>query len=138
VAADDRSDDRERSERLSKLDRRIAALKQDRAPAPRKPAGDKYAGAALAWRLLFELAAGIVVGFGMGYGLDVLFGTLPVFLILFTLLGFGAGIRVMIQSAGAEQQRLSGVSPPGEEKIAPRREDGPDGAREREGRPRGD
>ena len=35
----------------------------------------------------------------MGYGLDVLFDTLPVFMIVFTLLGFAAGIKTMMRTA---------------------------------------
>ena len=31
-----------------------------------------------------RMVAGLGIGFGIGYGLDVLFGTLPIFLVLFT------------------------------------------------------
>ena len=48
---------------------------------------------------VIELATGIMLGCGIGYGLDVLFGTLPVLLIIFSLLGFGAGVRVMMGTA---------------------------------------
>ena len=53
----------------------------------------------VAWRMVIELATGIMLGSGIGYGLDVLFGTLPLFLILFSLLGFAAGIRTMLGTA---------------------------------------
>ena len=53
----------------------------------------------MAWRMVIELVAGIVIGFGIGYGLDRLVGTLPVFLILFTGLGFVAGVRTMMRTA---------------------------------------
>ena len=41
----------------------------------------------------------MAIGFGLGYGLDVLFGTLPIFMIVFTLLGFVAGVRTMLSTA---------------------------------------
>ena len=36
---------------------------------------------------------------GIGYGLDLLFGSLPVCLIIFALLGFAAGIKTMLRTA---------------------------------------
>ena len=53
----------------------------------------------LAYRMMVELVVGVVIGVGMGYGLDSLFDTVPIFLISFSLLGFFAGIRVMLQTA---------------------------------------
>lgn len=53
----------------------------------------------VAWRMVIELATGIMLGSAIGYGLDVLFGTLPILLILFSLLGFAAGIRTMLGTA---------------------------------------
>jgi ATP synthase protein I len=46
-----------------------------------------------------ELVTGMVLGLAIGFGLDVLFGTRPIFLVIFSLLGFGAGIRVMLGTA---------------------------------------
>ncbi len=95
----------DRSDRLRKLDRRLAEARQRRAPKPRAAPGGKWAGAELAWRMVIELVAGIAIGAGMGWGLDGLFGSKPAFLILFTLLGFAAGVRVMLQSAASERRR---------------------------------
>jgi ATP synthase protein I len=53
----------------------------------------------VAWRMVIELATGILLGSAIGYGLDVLFGTLPVLLIIFSLLGFAAGIKTMLGTA---------------------------------------
>ena len=64
-----------------------------------------YSQANLAWRMVIELVAGIVNGFGIGYGLDVLFGTLPVCLVLFVLAGFAAGVKTMLRSAKEVQER---------------------------------
>jgi ATP synthase protein I len=53
----------------------------------------------VAWRMVIELVTGMLLGTGIGYGLDVLFGTLPIFLIIFSLLGFAAGVKTMLGSA---------------------------------------
>ena len=53
----------------------------------------------VAWRMVIELATGILLGSAIGYGLDVLFGTLPVLLIVFSLFGFAAGIKTMLGTA---------------------------------------
>jgi ATP synthase protein I len=58
----------------------------------------------MAWRMVIELVAGIAIGFGVGYGLDWLFGTIPIFLILFIGLGFAAGIRTMMRTAEEVQK----------------------------------
>ncbi len=49
--------------------------------------------------MVIELVSGMAIGFGLGYGLDVLFGTLPILMIVFTLLGFVAGVRTMLSTA---------------------------------------
>lgn len=53
----------------------------------------------MAWRMVIELATGIVLGTAIGYGIDVLAGTLPIFLVIFSLFGFAAGIRTMLGTA---------------------------------------
>ncbi|MFX0541738.1 AtpZ/AtpI family protein [Roseovarius sp. S4756] len=88
--------------RLRDLEAKIEALKT---PKEVKPHTDEhYSQAQLAWRMVIELVAGLLIGFGIGYGLDRLLGTLPIFLVLFTLLGLAAGIKVMIRSAQEIQQ----------------------------------
>ena len=94
--------DPDQSERLARLESRINALKT---PAEKKSHTDEhYSQAHLAWRMVLELVVGLLIGFGIGYGLDRLLGTLPIFLILFTLLGLAAGIKVMIRSAAEIQK----------------------------------
>ena len=51
------------------------------------------------WRMVTELVVGLLLGFGIGFGLDKALGTLPVFLIIFSLLGFAGGVRAMMRSA---------------------------------------
>ena len=90
--AEEPDDARERS-----LDERIAAARARQAPKPRTD--DHHSRAQAAWRMVIELVAGLMIGFGIGYGLDVLFGTMPLLLVLFTLAGFAAGVKTMMRTA---------------------------------------
>ena len=96
-----RVSDPDDSERLRQLDARIAKLRGGTAKRPHQE--EHYSQAQHAWRMVIELVAGLMIGFGMGYGLDSLFGTMPILLVVFTLLGFAAGIKTMMRSA-AEMQ----------------------------------
>jgi len=49
--------------------------------------------------MVIELVAGLAIGFGIGYGIDAVAGTMPLFLVLFTLLGFAAGVQTMLRTA---------------------------------------
>lgn len=86
------------SERLKRLEDRIEAAKASR--TERVPTGAaKYTQSSLAWRMVTELVAGMLLGLGIGWGLDSLFGTPPAFLLIFALLGFAAGVRSMMRTA---------------------------------------
>jgi ATP synthase protein I len=100
LVADDRDADR-----LKALEERIAKAKAANAPTPR--ADEHYSRANLAWRMVIELVAGLLIGLGIGYGLDLLFGTMPIFLVLFTLLGFAAGVQTMVRSAREVEKKLA-------------------------------
>lgn len=90
------SDD-DQKQRMAQLEARIKAAKPVK---PEKSHNDEhYSQAHLAWRMVIELVAGLGIGFGIGMGLDRLLGTIPIFLVLFTLLGMAAGIRTMMRSA---------------------------------------
>ncbi len=91
-------------DRLKELGNRIAAEKKDRVDAA-KPS-TSYQGASdysKGYKLASEFVAGTLVGGLIGYGLDYLAGTLPLFLIMFLLLGFGAGILNMSRAANRSQ-----------------------------------
>lgn len=60
---------------------------------------NKMLGGSMPYRMMLELVIGMVMGIGIGIGLDYIFNLFPVFLIIFSLLGFGAGVRVMLQTA---------------------------------------
>ena len=83
--------------RLQELEAKIEAAKK---PEERTRHGeDHHSQAHLAWRMVIELVTGLGIGFAIGYGLDSLFGTLPIFLIVFTLAGFAAGVKTMMRTA---------------------------------------
>jgi ATP synthase protein I len=99
------------SARLDDLSSRISAEKRETVQRGR-PSG-QYQGASdysKGYRLASEFVAGVLVGAAVGYGLDRLFNTLPLFLIIFLLAGFGAGIVNMSRAANR--------SPPTPEELA--------------------
>ena len=77
--------------------------------ATRRPAGQEKSGApgsggvagyGQAMKLSSEFIAGIAVGAGLGWVIDRLAGTSPWGLIVFLLLGFGAGVLNVMRAAG--------------------------------------
>ena len=84
-------------QRLAELEARIAAAKAADEDTPHQE--EHYSQAQHAWRMVIELVSGLGIGFGIGYGIDAIFGTQPWFMVLFALLGFAAGINVMIRTA---------------------------------------
>lgn len=106
--------DKEERRQLDELGRKIDALQTARRPV-RKPPG-KFAGAELGWRLTLELVAAIAIGAAMGWGLDSLFGSRPLFLIVMVLLGFAAGVRTMMRTV--EIANRKGADGAGEHKGA--------------------
>lgn len=86
------------SERLKRLEDRIAAAKSAR-EEPKGHGSGEFTQGSLAWRMVTELVAGMLLGLMIGYGLDWLIGTRPLFLVIFALLGFAAGVRTMLRTA---------------------------------------
>ena len=95
--------DPDQQQQLEQLEAKIDAAKQRSAPKPR--ADEHYSQANLAWRMVIELVAGLGIGFGIGYGWDLLFGTLPIFMVLFVMLGLAAGVKTMLRSAQEIQDK---------------------------------
>ncbi|MFN3293650.1 MAG: AtpZ/AtpI family protein [Gemmobacter sp.] len=99
--------------RIDALERRIAAMKagEKRTPTAMKGLGQGEA----AWRMVIELVVGMGLGLAIGFGLDVLFGTKPVMMVIFVLLGLAAGIRTMLRTA-AELGKQAEASSAGEKR----------------------
>ena len=108
------------SARLKDLSGRIAAERQEQAESAKPQTTLQDASAyARGYKLVSEFAAGTLVGGLIGYGIDWLFGTLPFGLIIFLLLGFGAGFLNLARAANRvppAQERLGSTAPP---KAAP-------------------
>lgn len=97
--------------RLDALEQKLAAARKAKEPEYKHESHARQAHAG--WRMVTELVVGLLLGFGIGYGLDSLFGTLPIFLIIFTLFGFAAGVRTMMRSAAEIQaKQLDAASKP--------------------------
>lgn len=112
--------------RLARLEKRLADLQGDQRPAT--PGADKFHQANQAWRMVVELVAGLAIGFGVGYGLDRLFGTTPILLVVFIFLGFAAGVKTMLRTAAE-------MGTPG---VGPANDDTPDDPAGTKGTKRGD
>ena len=94
---------------LRGLGEKIKSAKQSYENEPKVE--DHHSGLQHAWRMVIELVSGLAIGFGLGYGLDVFFETLPIFMIIFTLLGFVAGVRTMLATAREVQKdHISGLN----------------------------
>ena len=98
--------DPDEKQRMAQLEDKIANAKS--VHRPQSQIEDHHSQAHAGWRMVTELVAGLLIGFCIGYGLDSLFGTLPIFLVLFVLLGFAAGVKTMLRSAQDIQRAQSG------------------------------
>ena len=90
---------------LDLLEARIAAARKARGEEPKggtrpAPTG-KMSDMGVAMRLSSELVAGVLLGAGIGWFLDWLVGTLPIFLVIFTGLGTVAGVKNVLRSTQA-------------------------------------
>jgi ATP synthase protein I len=88
-------------DKLTDLGRRVDEAQKRHAAGAKRPPPSQ---AGIASRFATELVAALVVGGGLGWGIDWLlsqfgFHTRPVFLILFFMLGAAAGIRNVMRAA---------------------------------------
>jgi ATP synthase protein I len=113
------SDAERLSKRLHDLSARISAESAEQAPPPAPAAGDQGSRYGMAFRLASEFVAAVLVGAGLGWLLDRLAGTSPFGLIVFLLLGFGAGILNMARAsqrmANSEAASSAAAGPPADE-----------------------
>ncbi len=86
---------------LQDLGKRLDESQRRRAAGPQNPPPSQMG---IAGRFTTELVAAVVVGGGLGWGLDWLCGyfgfhTRPVFLVIFFVLGAAAGINNVVRAA---------------------------------------
>lgn len=94
------------------FDERLAAARAQQhkdAPAKRSKASANAMG--YGFRVATELVGGVLVGAGIGWGLDRLLGTSPWLLIVFLMLGFGAGINNVLRATKKLDRELAGKDP---------------------------
>ena len=94
-------------DRLRSLEQRLAQKAEAGKKPERSEMGKGFSQGEVAWRMVIELATGIVIGCGIGYGLDELFGMRPVFLVIFSLLGFAAGVKTMLRTANELKEKTA-------------------------------
>lgn len=83
--------------RLDALDDRLDRLESEKAAAEEPEKRGTAIG--IAFRLVTELVAGLAVGAFLGYWIDRILGTMPVFLLIFFVLGAAAGILNVVRAA---------------------------------------
>lgn len=88
---------------LKELEEQIG---QAKAAAGLDRSGRKESSTSYAFRAGVDLFSGVAVGCGMGYALDAWAETLPLFFILGMILGFIAGMKLVIQTANKASQAL--------------------------------
>ena len=82
--------------RLADLEER---LQKARGKKPDRAQDASQSKMGIAFRLVAELLAGVIVGGGIGWALDSLFGTSPILLIVMFLVGAAAGMRNVVRAA---------------------------------------
>lgn len=93
IAVSDLSEKEERGfeERLALAEKQLLSSKKSRKACSGE--GRSSSGFEMAFRVGSDMIAGVVVGAAIGYGLDYWTNHRVMFLILFSFLGFGAGMR---------------------------------------------
>ena len=62
-----------------------------------------------AWRMSTELVVSVMVGLGLGYGLDILLGSKPWGMLLGLCFGFAAGIMAVLRTSAKMDAQNAGV-----------------------------
>jgi len=83
---------------LSEFEQRVKAA-QSKHTGPQDQQADDGSLLGMAWRMSTELVVAVLVGFGLGYGLDRLFGTAPWIMVIGIGFGFAAGIKNTLRTA---------------------------------------
>jgi ATP synthase protein I len=98
--------------RLHDLEGKVRDARSRHEPAS-SAAQDRGSAMGQALKLSTEMIAGVAVGGFIGWALDRLFGTAPILMVVFLILGAAAGILNVIRSA---QRRQAAAGPlPGED-----------------------
>jgi ATP synthase protein I len=102
----------ELAKRLRSLDERLDRKHETQAAATAAEQSRK-SGIGAALRMSTDFVAAVLVGAGLGFGIDWIFGTRPWAMIVFLLLGFCAGVLNVMRSAGKIADPHARYDPPG-------------------------
>ena len=87
-----------KNQQLKDLDHKLNEIRKKK-NADKPSEGQSFKSAHIGWRMILELVIGILIGVLLGFGLDYLFDTTPVFLIIMIFFGFAAGVKTMMKTA---------------------------------------
>ncbi len=90
--AEDDPDER----RLAEFEERLKKARATKEVGHVEPPNSKLG---IAFQLVAELMAAVIVGGGLGWGLDWVFGTSPLLLIVMFLVGVATGLRNLMRTA---------------------------------------
>ena len=90
-------------DRLDTLEKKLSASRQRNRPDDNQGRANANM-LGLAWRLTVEMLAGIGVGGFIGWWIDKVLGTEPIFMLLLLVLGMGAGLMNSVRTI-AEMRR---------------------------------
>ena len=90
-------------DRLDTLEKKLSASRQRHQPEDNQSRANANM-LGLAWRLTVEMLAGIGVGGFIGWWIDKVLGTEPIFMLLLLALGMGAGLMNSVRTV-AEMRR---------------------------------
>ena len=90
------ADDDPDVQRLAELEERLRKARGLKEVRREEPPNSKLG---IAFQLVAELLAAVLVGGGIGWALDRVFGTSPILLIVMFLVGVAAGMRNLMRTA---------------------------------------
>lgn len=96
------------SDALDDLDRRLKELRQKSSiteEAGQRPHSSMGQMMWLLFHVISDLLAGVLCGLGIGYGLDKLFQTYPIFFTVFLVLGSAAGVLNAVRFILRQEKR---------------------------------
>ncbi|MBO4285454.1 MAG: AtpZ/AtpI family protein [Alphaproteobacteria bacterium] len=94
-----------KSNDIAKLEKRISAFKKNKEAQEQRDAQmSPSSNAAKGFQMSVELVSAIAVGAAIGYFLDDMFDTFPVFLCILTILGGAAGVLNMYRTAKEQEK----------------------------------
>src|ERR1700710_104239 len=96
------ADDDPDEKRLAELGNRLQKARGNKELPPQQGPQSQMG---IAFRLVADLLAGVIVGGGIGWALDRVFETSPILLIVMFLLGVAAGMRNLMRTARDLNQR---------------------------------